>query len=123
MEHEEDGREDDVLDEEVDLSDEEDSEDDEDDASSVGLIFDDDDEDDEEEDLMIQVGRNDALLKIINIRNGYDPPDGWEAFGESIGRNTMLNEVNIFYQPLSVLGVRFYRGLAKKIYQEIEIFL
>jgi Ran GTPase-activating protein (RanGAP) involved in mRNA processing and transport len=113
MEHEEDGREDDVLDEEVDLSGEEDSEDDEDDASSVGMIFDDDDEDDVEEDLMIQIGRNDALLKIININNSYDPPDGWEAFGESIGRNTMLNEVNIIYQPLSVLGVKFYRGLAK----------
>ena len=70
------------------------------------------DDNDNDDDLML-IERNDPGLLIFDIVSGYHPPDGWEILGESIGRNTMLNEVNIIYEPLSELGMHFFRGLAK----------
>ena len=98
-----DGRrgEEDVLDEEDELLS------DDDDDMSV------EDDNDNDDDLML-IERNDPGLLIFVIGMGYNPSRGWEALGESIGRNTMLNEVNIGdNEPQSELGPRFFRGLAK----------
>ena len=72
-------------------------------------------EDDNDDNLMLelQLERNDPGLLNFIIDDGYNPSCGWEALGESIGRNTMLNEVNIIHETLSELGMRFLRGLAK----------
>ena len=97
----EDGRGEDAdLDEEDDLSDD-------DDMSAV------EDDNDNDDDLML-IERNDPGLLIFVIGMGYNPSLGWEVLGESIGRNTILNEVNIGdNEPQSELGPRFFRGLAK----------
>jgi hypothetical protein len=45
---------------------------------------------------------------------GHHPSRGWEVLGESIGRNTMLHELDIAdNEPQSELRPRFFRGLAK----------
>lgn len=97
----EDGRgEEDILDEEDEFSDD-------DDMSAV------EDDNDNDDDLML-IERNDPGLLIFYIGMGYNPSLGWEVLGESIGRNTILNEVNIGdNEPQSELGPRFFRGLAK----------
>ena len=109
----EEGRgEDDALVEEDNISDEDLPFDDDDDMS------DDDDndegsEDDNGDDLVLQLERNDPDLLNFVIHYGNRPPDDWAALGESIGRNTMLNELDIDYEPLSEIGVNLYRGLVK----------
>jgi hypothetical protein len=77
-----------------------------------------DDDDDsyahhEEEDHSLRVERNDPDLFKLKIGFQYHPAQGWEVLGASIGRNTHLKELEIVYEPLSQLGPRFFRGLAK----------
>jgi hypothetical protein len=109
----EEGRgEDDALVEEDNLSDEDMPFDDDDNMSDE----DDNDEgseDDNGDDLMLQLERNDPDLLNFVILNTDRPLDGWAALGESIGRNTMLNELDFDYEPLSEIGVNLYRGLVK----------
>jgi hypothetical protein len=112
VDDEEEGREDDVLDEEDNLSDE-DMPFDDDDNMSDETNSDEGSEDDNGDDLMLQLERNDPDLLNFVIRYTDRPPDGWAALGESIGRNTMLNELVIDYEPLSEIGVNLYRGLIK----------
>jgi len=112
VDEEEDGREDDVLDEEDNLSDE-DMPFDDDDNMSDETNSDEGSEDDNDYDLMLQLERNDPDLLNFVILYTDRPPDGWAALGESIGRNTMLNELDIDYEPLSEIGVNLYRGLIK----------
>jgi hypothetical protein len=112
VDDEEDGREDDVLDEEDNLSDE-DMPFDDDDNMSDETNSDEGSEDDNGDDLMLQLERNDPDLLNFVILYTDRPPDGWAALGESIGRNTMLKELDIDYEPLSEIGVNLYRGLIK----------
>jgi hypothetical protein len=67
----------------------------------------------EEEDPSLRVERNDPDLVKFKIGFQYHPAHGWEVFGSGIGRNTHLKELEIVYEPLSQLGPRFFRGLAK----------
>jgi len=113
----EDGRgEDDVLDEENHLSDDDDISD---------AILSDEGSEDDNDDFFMLIERNDPDLQyklycierndpdLLKFDIGTEPSRGWEVLGERIGRNTMLNEVNIIYEPLSELGMHFFRGLAK----------
>jgi Ran GTPase-activating protein (RanGAP) involved in mRNA processing and transport len=102
-----DGREDNGLDGDMPFDDDDDMSDE---TNSVEGF-----EDDNDEDLMLelQLERNDPGLLNFGIDDGYNPSRGWEVLGESIGRNTMLNVLDIAYESLSELGMRFFRGLAK----------
>jgi hypothetical protein len=121
----ENGNEHDVVDDEEGRGEDDDALVEEDNISDEDMPFDDDDdisdeddndegsEDDNGDDLMLQLERNDPDLLNFVILYTNRPPDGWAALGESIGRNTMLNELDIDYEPLSEIGVNLYRGLVK----------
>ena len=121
----ENGNEHDVVDDEEGRGEDDDALVEEDNLSDEDMPFDDDDnmsdeddndegsEDDNGDDLMLQLERNDPDLLNFVILYTDRPPDGWAALGESIGRNTMLNELDIDYEPLSEIGVNLYRGLVK----------
>lgn len=115
----EEGRgEDDVLVEEDNLSDEDMPFDDDDDMSdetnSDQGNEDDNDYEPRDNEQMLLLERNDPdLLNFVILYTDHPPDDGWAALGESIGQNTMLNELYIDYEPLSEIGVNLYRGLVK----------
>jgi hypothetical protein len=106
-----DGRDDNGLDEDMPFDDDDDMSD----ETNSDEGSDDDNDDDDRRMLEVQqLERNNPVLLNFSIDKGYNPPScGWEVLGESIGRNTMLKELYIDYEPLSELGMRFFRGLAK----------
>jgi Ran GTPase-activating protein (RanGAP) involved in mRNA processing and transport len=87
-----------------------DEEHDDDDMSNES-ISDEGSEDDNDDDLTL-LERNDPNLLIFDIGT-EQTRRGWEVLGESIGRNTMLKELYIYYEPLSELGMSFFRGFVK----------
>ena len=104
MEH---GNDNDFFDEEDGLGEDDDLDEEDDHLSDDGMSVEDDNDNDD--DLML-IERNDPGLLIFDIGMRYNPSLGWEVLGESIGRNTMLNEVNIIYEPLSELGMPSFEG-------------
>ena len=114
VDDEEEGREDNVLDEEDNLSDEDiimPFDDDVSDASDEGS-----DDDSFNYDDLVLLEQNDPDLLNFVIRYTYGPPDDMEAFGESIGRNAYLkelDEIRSIHDEAPYLGRRFFPGLVK----------
>jgi hypothetical protein len=111
-----DGRDDNGLDEDMPFDDDDmpfDDDDDMSDETNSDEGSDDDNDDDRRMLELQQLERNDPGLLNFEICMDYNPSRGWEVLGERIGRNTMLKELYIDYEPLSELGMRFFRGLAK----------
>ena len=122
VDNEDEGREDNVLDEEDNLSDED-------------MPFDDDmsnatdegsDDDSFNYDDLVLLEQNDPDLLNFVIYYTFRPPDDMEAFGESIGRNAYLkelDEIRSIHDEAPYLGRRFFRGLVKnRSIQKLQLY-